>query len=86
MHTLVFPEHAMTTKKKKTAILVFHDGGGGGGGRCSWLDLHTKKQIFNRLNDTKQKKNRNAVNLHLFQFRLSVAFLHNFLPVSADPV
>lgn len=86
MHTLVFPEHAMTTKKKKTAILVFHDGGGRGGGRCSWLDLHTKKQIFNRLNDTKQKKNRNAVNLHLFQFRLSVAFLHNFLPVSADPV
>lgn len=85
MHTLVFPEHAMTTKKKKTAILVFHGRGGRGGGRCSWLDLHTKNK-YSTVSMTQSKKNRNAVNLHLFQFRLSVAFLHNFLPVSADPV
>lgn len=54
MHTLVFPEHAMTTKKKKTAILVFHDGGGGGG-RCSWLDLHTKNK-YSTVSMTQSKK------------------------------
>lgn len=86
MHTLVFPEHAMTTKNKKNSDPSLP----------RWRRKRRRKVFMARSTHKKTniqpsqwhkaKKNRNAVNLHLFQFRLSVAFLHNFLPVSADPV